>query len=117
MQYNPSPTNNTSTPSLTPVLNTPATWNFRSCDSNNPKQQFAINQINTVSQYNNPITDPNNSRYLLNDSSNTRMGFYTVNPNTAYDQCLQLNNDGISIVPCNMDSSQKFKQSYHNVME
>ena len=90
-------------------------WNFKSCDSNNPNQQFAINKISTLSQYNIPITSPNNSNHILNDSSNTLLGFYTVNPSSAHDQCLQLNNDGISIMPCNMDSEQRFKPYFHSV--
>ena len=118
LQYNPSPTQNPSqNPSQLPLQsnNKSPTWNFNSCNANNPNQQFSINQINTLSQYNTPISSPNNSSYLLNDSTNTRLGFYTVNPNNANDQCLQLNNDGISIMPCNMDASQKFKPFYHSI--
>ena len=89
---------------------------IKSCNANNPNQQFITNQINSLDKYNAPITDKNNSSYLLKDSKNTQFGFYVVNPSTANDQCLQLNNDGISVMPCNMDSSQRFGTNYNTVL-
>ena len=38
-----------------------------------------------------------------------------VNPETAADQCLMLNNDGLSIMPCNMTSEQRFKALYSTI--
>ena len=93
----------------------PNTWNFKPCDANKSKQQFKINKINTLKQYNDLITNPNNEKYKINDQSNIKLGFYTVNPKNNYDQCLQLNNDGVSVMPCNMDSSQKFSPNHHTV--
>jgi len=116
LQYNPE-SNISSLSSPSPTVNGPASWAFKSCDSNNPNQQFSVNQINTILQYNAPITNINNASHLINDSSSTQFGFYTVNPNSQTDQCLQLNNDGISIMPCNMDASQKFKPAYHSIMD
>lgn len=113
LQFSPSPTN------ISPTATnfSAPSWSFKSCDSNNANQQFNFNQINTLAQYNKPITNSNNSRYLLNDSSNTQYGFYIVNPSSTFDQCLQLNNDGLSIMPCTMDSSQRFKQMYNYIQE
>ena len=96
--------------------NTPS-WGFKSCDANNTKQQFTKTQINTINQYNTPITNTNNKSYILNDSTNTQFGFYTVNPNNAYDQCLQLNDDGLSVMPCTMNATQRFKPLFHSVLE
>jgi hypothetical protein len=89
---------------------------FRSCDANHPKQQFNINQINNLDQYNNPITNKNNSLYKINHKTNVNFGFYTVNPSNSSDQCLQLNNDGISVMPCNMNSEQRFGTNYYSVV-
>jgi len=94
----------------------PNTWNFKSCDANESKQQFKINQINTLDQYNKPITNNSNQIYKINNENNIKLGFYTVNPNDSYDQCLQLNNDGVSVMPCNMDSTQRFSANYHTVL-
>ena len=107
LQYEPSSTINKNTPS----------WNFKSCDANESKQQFTTTLINNLDKYNNPITNSINQKYMLRDSTNTQLGFYTVNPNNAYDQCLQLNNDGLSIMPCTMESAQRFKPTYHSVLE
>ena len=92
-------------------------WKINSCDSNNPNQQFTTTQINNINQYNSPITNSMNQNRLLNDSSSTQFGFYVVNPNNINDQCLQLNNDGLSIMPCTMDSSQRFRPKYKSVLE
>jgi hypothetical protein len=94
----------------------PYTWNFKPCDAGETKQKFKINHIDTLQKYNEPITNPSYQKYKINDKSNTNLGFYTVNPNDDHDQCLQLNNDGVSVLPCNMDSAQKFSVNYHNVL-
>ena len=121
LEYNPSSTQKlSSSSSVSPPSSSsasPPSWSFKSCNANNPNQQFITNQINSLDKYNAPITDKNNSSYLLKDSKNTQFGFYVVNPSTANDQCLQLNNDGLSVMPCMMDSSQKFKPSFHSVLE
>ena len=90
---------------------------FKSCDANDSRQQFNMNQINNISQYNTPITNISNERYKLASDTSTQFGFYTVNPSNANDQCLQLNNDGLSIMPCTMNSAQRFKPMYHTVLE
>ena len=95
----------------------PATWSFKPCNSNEPKQQFVSKKINDLTTYNSYIRDPNNKNYILNNDSNIAFGFNIVNPITAkVDQCLQLNNDGISIMPCNLEYNQRFKQLYSNVL-
>lgn len=111
LQYNPPTTSSQSVES-----STPASYNFTSCNASNPSQQFYAKQINNISDYNTPITNNNNASYKINDPNNTIMGFYVVNPINANDQCLQLNNDGLSVMPCNMDSSQRFKPMYRNAI-
>jgi len=119
LSSNPTPSSSSSSSSSSSPSPTsaPPSWAFKKCNSNNANQQFSINKINTLSQYNNLIKNPINSSYLLNNSSSTQYGFYTVNPSNGSEQCLQLNNDGISIMPCTLDSSQRFKSIYHPVIE
>ena len=85
------------------------------CDSNNPKQQFVTNKINDLTTYNSYITNPINKNSILIDNTNVLFGFNVVNPINARDQCLQLNNDGLSIMPCDLDYSQRFKPFYNTV--
>ena len=106
LQYTPQPTG-----SVAP------SWNFQSCNSNNPNQQFYTSQITNMDQDNAPITKPNNQNYVIQNGNNTQYGFYIVNPSTASDQCLQLNNDGLSVMPCNMEASQRFRPSYHSILQ
>jgi len=106
LQYTPQPTG-----SVAP------SWNFQSCNSNNPNQQFYTSQITNMEQYNAPITNPNNQNYLIKDSNSSQYGFYIVNPSVASDQCLQLNNDGLSVMPCNMEAAQRFRPSYHSILQ
>ena len=109
LQYEPSTINSQN-------VNTPASWSFKSCNSNEPKQQFISNKINSLETYNSYITDPLNESSRLTDSSNTLLGFNVINPILAQDQCLQLNNDGLSVMPCTVDFSQRFKPSYTSVL-
>jgi hypothetical protein len=95
----------------------PSTWSFKSCNANEPKQQFIPNQVNYLSNYNYYIQDPSNKNYILNDANTTTLGFYIMNPITSpNDQCLQLNNEGISVMPCNMTNSQRFKTLYSTII-
>lgn len=96
--------------------NKPTTWDFKPCDANELEQQFKINQINTLEQYNAPIDNPSNESYKINKPQNANLGFYAVNPVNSYNDCLQLNNDGISVMPCTMDSEQRFNVNYHTVL-
>ena len=89
-------------------------WGFQSCNSNNPLQRFNMSKINTLSDYNAKIPN-NNQSYKINDTNSTNMGFYVVNPETDKKQCLMLNTDGLSITPCTMESTQRFKPYYHSI--
>ena len=91
----------------------PATWSFASCNASKPSQQFYAKQITDKDSYNNPITD---EKYKIKNIANVDMGFYVVNPISSDNQCLQLNNDGLSVMPCNMDSTQRFKPMYQNAI-
>jgi len=94
----------------------PATWSFKSCNSNDPRQQFVSTQVNDLPTYNSFITDSNNHTSKLNSTKTTTFGFNIVNPINNQDQCLQLNNDGLSVMPCNLDFEQRFRPIYNTVL-
>jgi hypothetical protein len=96
--------------------NKPTSWDFKSCNANEIQQQFKIKQINNLDDYNTPINNPSNESYKIKKEQNANLGFYAVNPVNSYDDCLQLNNDGISVMPCTMDSEQRFNVNYHTVL-
>ena len=74
-----------------------------------------MQQVNNMAQYNALIVDPNNASYKITNPNSSIFGFYIVNPEGFGEQCLQLNGDGLSVMPCNMDSSQRFKPYYHSI--
>ncbi len=104
---------------LNPITNVkdPSTWAFKACNSNDTKQRFTMNKINNINDYNNKITDIKNIDYKIQDEKSTIMGFYVVNPETNSEQCMMLNNDGLSVMPCNMSDEQRFKPFYHSITQ
>jgi hypothetical protein len=96
--------------------NDPSKWNFKSCDANNKNQQFVSTKIDNIDTYNSFINDETNKDRILRDNTSTLFGFNVINPIDAKDQCLQLNNDGLSVMPCSLDFSQRFRESYSTVM-
>jgi hypothetical protein len=95
--------------------NMPATWSFQPCNSNLPEQRFNMSKINTLDDYNAKITNPINKNYQISDTNSVIMGFYVVNPETDANQCMTLNNDGLSVMPCTIEASQRFKPFYHSI--
>jgi len=128
LEYIPTPTNtsintstNTSTKTSTNTSNNNQEhYNFNSCNANNPNQQFLINKIPNITNYNNaiPTLNPNNLKYQIKDTSSVQYyGFSIINPSTDTNQCLQLNNDGLSVIPCTLETSQRFKELYNVTLE
>jgi hypothetical protein len=104
---------------LNPItnVNDPSTWAFKACNSNDTKQRFTMQKINNINDYNNKITDIKNIDYQIQDEKSVIMGFYVVNPETNLEQCMMLNNDGLSVMPCNMNDEQRFKPFYHSITQ
>lgn len=98
-----------------PNANTSATWAFKPCNSNLPDQRFTMTKVQNKEDYNKKITEPNNKNYQIQDTNTVIFGFNSVNPETDPNQCLTLNNDGLSVMPCTMEPSQRFKQFYHSI--
>ena len=92
-----------------------AEWNFNSCDANNKNQQFVSTTINNLETYNSFINNDNQDR-KLKDNTNTLFGFNVITPIDTQDHCLQLNNEGLSVMPCTIDFSQRFRESYSTVI-
>jgi len=94
-----------------------ASWTVQPCNSNLSGQRFNMQQVNNMTQYNALISNSNNANasYKISDPNSSIFGFYIVNPEGYDEQCLQLNGDGLSVMPCNMDSSQRFKPYYHSI--
>jgi len=94
----------------------PGTWAFTTCNANDAKQRFTKDRITDINSYNAKITDNKMiEKYRINNEASALYPFYVVNPETAADQCLMLNNDGLSIMPCNMTSEQRFKALYSTI--
>ena len=115
LSYNPA------VPANSQVLETSAksaSWKFTACNASNPSQQFLATQIKDRDTYNDKIKNPDNISYKLQSQNSgiNNMGFYVINPINDINQCLQLNNDGLSVMPCNMDSMQRFKPMYSNAI-
>ena len=92
-----------------------AEWNFNSCDANNKNQQFVSTTINNLETYNSFINNDNQD-LKLKDNTNTLFGFNVITPIDTQDHCLQLNNEGLSVMPCTIDFSQRFRESYSTVI-
>ena len=86
------------------------------CNSNDAKQRFNINKITSLEQYNSKIQNPTNNSFKLSNPDSTILGFHVVNPETDENQCLTINANGLSVLPCNMNGSQRFKTYYHSVI-
>ncbi len=96
-----------------------AKWNFKSCDANNKNQQFVSTKIDNIDTYNSFINSETNKDRIIKDNTSTLFGFNVINPinsDPQDKQCLQLNNDGLSVMPCSLDFSQRFRESYSTVM-
>jgi hypothetical protein len=97
----------------------PPSWSFNVCNANNPKQQFISTQINDKDTYNSYINNDANKSNKINTANNTLFGFNVITPiyNEINDnQCLQLNSDGLSVMPCTLDFDQRFKPIYNTVL-
>ena len=93
-----------------------STWSFQNCNANDSKQQFISNKISDISSYNSYIQDPNNRTSQIKSNNTTLFGFNVVNPANDTSQCLQLNSEGLSVMPCTLDFTQRFKPVYNTVI-
>lgn len=101
---------------VNPLNNKPGEWTFTSCNANDANQRFTKSKISNTIEYNAKITDKKLETYKINNVNSTTLPFYVVNPETAVDQCLMLNNDGLSVMPCNMTADQRFKLQYRSII-
>jgi len=90
----------------------PSSYSFQPCNANNANQRFTMQQIRNKDDYNARISDPTKQ---INNDDTVIMGFYVVNPEVDQNQCITLNNSGLTVEPCDMYASQRFKPYYHSV--
>lgn len=91
----------------------PNKFDFVKCDANDVKQKFILKQINNRTDYNNLVDD----KYKINNQPYSP--FFTAIPYNAYNenqQCVTINNEGLTIERCNLDNNQRFKQFYNPVV-
>lgn len=75
------------------------------CLANNPDQQFKLHKVEDVDGY----------KLLTNSSTNelphydNEYPFYLITPKNNEKLCLQTEDDGVSIQPCNLNISQRWK--------
>ena len=88
-------------------------------NSNVQKQpQVKINESKILKQYNDSVSNVSNVSNInnKNNKNNLNCEYYIVNSVNDCDQSVQLNNNGVNVMPCNMDSSQRFGTNYHTVL-
>jgi hypothetical protein len=89
-------------------------YGFRPCNANDPAQKFYINKVPNVCTYNNLVS---HDLYKLKSSTSQKYGFNVVTPRSDSKKCLTTTAAGLTIQPCTLDNSQKFKQFYTNSID
>jgi hypothetical protein len=103
------------------VPNDPKTrYTLQDCRKDDTKQQFNLNNIKTINEYNNIIPNGISSYKMINNGSSSSINsFYVVNPiknNEIGDrECLGIKNGNITIEPCNLTTYQRFNANARNL--
>jgi hypothetical protein len=80
-------------------------YDFVDCNRRDNNQLFKIDKINGTLAYNNKVSNPINK---IDSSRFEILGFYTVSPKGDEKQCMTLNEDGLVIQPCDLNSEQRY---------
>ena len=80
-------------------------YKFVDCNRQEPEQLFKIDKVYNKNQYNNKI---NNPIHQITSTKFDTMGFYAVSPKDDLKECLTLNDDGLTIQPCDLNSNQRY---------
>ena len=80
-------------------------YKFVDCNRQEQEQLFKIDKVYNKNQYNNKI---NNPIHQITSTKFDTMGFYAVSPKDDLKECLTLNNDGLTIQPCDLNSNQRY---------
>ena len=94
---------------------------FKSCDAKDETQLFEMNKISTIGDYNRYADMSKSSMQsipsLPTNSPDifTNLNYYLVNPTSSPNMCLNFNDSGLSVQPCNMSMNQKYSSINHHV--
>ena len=83
-------------------------YKFVDCNRRDDKQLFKIGKVDSVITYNNKIANPYNE--IKSDKFDS-LGFYYVSPKDYAKECMTLNDNGLTIQPCDLDSNQRYHVS------
>lgn len=90
-------------------------YSLQDCRKDNVKQQFNLNNIQSINDYNNIISNSLSSYKMNNNTSSENdniNSFYVVNPiennEGGNKECLGIKNGDITIEPCNLTTYQRF---------
>ena len=88
-------------------------YSFQPCNANDSMQQFYINPVNNICDYNNFASDK------IKSNSTIKMGFNVITPRTNVNKCLTTYPDNsVTVEPCtlNITNNQKFNTYYKNIL-
>lgn len=94
---------------------------FKPCDAKDTKQLFIMDNIASASAYNRYVINPKPTLSSSTDV-NTGLGYYFVRPvdnytsNEKNNMCLNFDNSGLSVQPCDMSINQKYSVINKHVM-
>lgn len=83
-------------------------YKFVDCNRRDNNQLFKIDKIGSSLAYNNKVANPINK---IDSARFETLGFYAVSPKGDAKQCMTLNDDGLVIQPCDLDSEQRYQVS------
>lgn len=83
-------------------------YKFVDCNRNDDTQLFKIDKIRDIKNFNDKVDNP---FYKIKSSENDVFGFHTLSPKLHTTQCITLNDDGLTIQPCNLQVEQRFNVS------
>ena len=86
------------------------TYKLAFCNRSDPKLSFKVNSIGDVEEYNRHVSgnDKITSDYVIG------FPFSIIKPNNVGDKCLTLDEEGISVQPCNLSEYQMWHTSSYN---
>ena len=95
-------------------------YTLQDCRKDDTKQQFNLNNIKTINEYNNIIPNGLSSYKMINNENSSSINsFYAVNPiknNENGDrECLGIKNGNLTIEPCNLTTYQRFNANTRNL--
>ena len=80
-------------------------YKFVDCNRQEQDQLFKIDKVHNKNQYNSKISNP---IHKITSTKFDTMGFYAVSPKNNLKECLTLNDDGLTIQPCDLNSNQRY---------